>query len=116
MDKDFNPDSLHRKANYAFVIDGFIEAKEDGYYMLFMAANKGTKLYLGNRLLIDWDENFKGDSYSFKVPLAKGFYPIRIEYFDQKEQFKFALRYLVPANMASGDTTPIPFELQYGKN
>jgi len=115
MDKDFNPDSLHHKANYAFVIDGFIETKEDGYYMFFMAAGKGAKLYLGNRLLIDWDENFNGDSYSFKVPLAKGFYPIRIEYFDQKEQFRFMLRYLMPSTMASGDSTPVPFELQYGK-
>ena len=115
MDKDFNPDSLHRKGKYAFVMDGFMEAKDDGYYMLFMAAGKGAKLYLGNQLLMDWDENFKGDNYSFNVPLAKGFYPIHIEYFDQKEQFRFMLQYLTPTTMASGDATPIPFDLQYGK-
>jgi predicted alpha/beta superfamily hydrolase len=113
MDKDFNPDSLHRKNKYALVVDGFVEAKEEGYYMFFLSAGKGAKLYLDNKLLIDWDSSYKRDSYSYTVPLTKGLYPIRIEYFDKKDAFKLQLQYLTPSTTGSGNTAPVPFDAQY---
>jgi hypothetical protein len=97
-DKDFDASSLPRKNNYALVIDGLLESKEEGYYIFILQAGKGSKLYLGDKLLIQWEDNDKPPVYSFIVPLSRGFYPLRIEYFDKKENFKLLLHYLTKYN------------------
>ncbi|MEJ0105118.1 MAG: PA14 domain-containing protein [Bacteroidota bacterium] len=72
-DKDFDPDNLGRKNNFALVIDGFLETKEDGYYIFLFEADKNSKLYIGDKLLIQWDGNYTRRTYSYIVPLSKGF-------------------------------------------
>jgi predicted alpha/beta superfamily hydrolase len=113
-DKDFDASSLPRNNNYALVIDGLLESKEEGYYIIFLQAGRGSKLYLGGKLLIQCEDKDKPPAYSFIVPLSKGFYPFRIEYFDKKETFKLLLHYLTPGTMASKNTAPIPLDAQYG--
>jgi hypothetical protein len=112
-DKSFDPDNLPRKNNYALVIDGFIETKEEGYYMFLFNADKNSKLYLGDKLLMQWDGNYNRLTYTYMLPLAKGFYPFRIEYLHKKEDFKLAVTYLTPGSMDARKPIPIPFEMQY---
>ena len=112
-DKDFHAGDLPRKKNYALVVDGFLEAKEDGYYIFYLQANKGSKLYIGDKLIVQWADNFSGPYYSYLLPLSKGFYPVRIEYFDKKENFNMQLYYLTPGIMASKDPIPVPFDVRY---
>ena len=113
---DFDPDKLPRKNNFALVIDGLLETKEDGYYMFLMNADKDSKLYLGNRLLIQWNGNYKRRTNSYILPLKKGFYPFRIEYLNKNEDFKLKFTYLTPGIMNTKDPIPIPVEVQYSKN
>lgn len=112
-DKDFDIDKLPRKNNYALVIDGFLEAKEEGYYLFLFDADKKSKLYLGDKLLMEWDGNYSLRTYTYILPLSKGFYPFRVEYFHKKEDFKLQLSYLTPGTMNTKNPISIPLEVQY---
>ena len=114
MNKDFVIDSLHRKNNYALVIDGFLEAKEDGYYTFFVKAGKGSKLWIDGKQIMHWDDNDKHEFFTYLLPLSKGFYPVRIESFDKKEDFNLVLYYLTPSMPPAGDPMLMPFDLEYG--
>ncbi len=112
--KDFDVANLPRKKNYALLVDGFLEAKEDGYYMFLLDADKGSRLYIGDKLLIEWNGNYVKRTYSYLIPLNKGFYPIRLEYLHTNNQdFNLKLGYLTPSNFESKNVTPIPIEAQY---
>ena len=112
---DFDPDKLPRKNNFALVIDGLLETKEEGYYMFLLNADKDSKLYLGNKLLIPWKGSYKRRTCSYILPLKKGFYPFRIEYLNKNEDFKLKFTYLTPGIMNTKDPIPIPLEVQYSK-
>jgi len=113
LDKNFNADSLSRKNNYALVMDGLLEAKEEGYYTFFARAGKGSKLWIDGKLIMHWDDNDKHEFFNYLIPLSKGFYPVRIESFDQKEDFNLLLYYNTPGMPVSGDPVPVPFDLEY---
>lgn len=113
INKDFGENSLPRKNNYALVIDGFLETKEEGYYMFILEADKNSRLYLGDKLLMQWDGNYNRLAYTYILPLSKGFYPFRLEYLHKKEDFKLRLQYLTPGIMNTKNPIPIPFEAQY---
>ena len=112
-DKDFNPGKLPRDKNYACLIDGYVEIKEAGYYIFGIDAHNGLKFYLHNQLLIDYDGVQENPGLqSFLVPLDKGFYPLRLEYFLTTGNRNLEFIYLAPGKK---DPTPIPLDAQYHK-
>jgi predicted alpha/beta superfamily hydrolase len=115
-DKDFDIDNLPRKKNYALVIDGLLEAKEEGYYLFYLEADKNSKLYLGNKLLIQWDGNYTRRGYTYILPLSKGFHPFRIEYLHKNEDFKLRMNYLTPSTIDTKNLVPIPSDVQYSQS
>lgn len=91
-------------------ISGYIEVKEDGYY-IFGLENIfwHAKLSIGNKLLIDYAlVTGNGKDQTCIVPLQKGFYPIQLKY--SAEQKAPGLYYLTPGKERPN---PIPVELQY---
>jgi len=94
-------------------MDGLLEAKEKGYYTFFARAGKGSKLWIDGKLIMHWDDNDKHEFFTYLIPLSKGFYPVRIESFDQKEHFNLLLYYNTPGMPVSGDPVPVPFDLEY---
>lgn len=110
-DINFDITSLPLKKNYALVIDGFFEAKEEGYYIFIFQADKDSKLYLNGKPLMKSDENYRTMSYI--VPLAVGYYPFRIEYLHKTEDFKLKYSYLIPSSLESKNPVKIPLNLQY---
>jgi predicted alpha/beta superfamily hydrolase len=113
-DKDFDIDKLPSKNNFALVFDGYFKVKENGYYIFGMTADKGSKLYIAGKLMITWNGSYGGQNYSCIIPLSKGFYPIRLEYYHRNQDFKLDWGYLPPANLATKQAISIPLELQYG--
>jgi predicted alpha/beta superfamily hydrolase len=113
MDKKFDLDSLPRKNIYALQIDGFIEVKEDGYYMFLFDGDNHSRLYLGGKQLMQWEGNYNRRTYTYLLPLTKGFYPIRMEYLHHNQDFRLRLSYLTPSIMKSKEPVPIPVDLQY---
>jgi hypothetical protein len=73
-------------------------------------------MYLGDKLIIDLD-GLHGDDIqqSFIAPLKKGFYPIRIEYFQKEGGRRLIFKYLPPENIIKKNPINIPFNIQYGR-
>lgn len=112
-DKEFDLDKLPRKNNYALVIDGFIEIKEDGYYMFLFDADKDSKLYVAGKQLMQWEGGYSHPTDTYMLPLAKGFYPFKIEYLHKKEDFRLRCSWLTPSIMNTKDPKSIPLDAQY---
>jgi len=111
--KDFEK-TLPRKNSYALTLDGWLQVKEDGYHMFFFQGAKRTKLFIGNTLVMQFNDS-NHTSSSYMMPLSKGFYPLRIEYADKKEDYKLSLYWITPSTMAAMDAMPVPPEQQYSK-
>ena len=110
---DFDIEKLPRKNNYALIVEGYLEAKEEGYYLFCLDADTGSKLYLDNHLLVRWEGSYKRRTFSYILYLKKGFYPLRLEYLHRKEDFGLKLTYLTPGIMDTKKPIPIPASLQY---
>ena len=109
--KDFNVGKLPKQQHFACLIEGQLEVKTDGYYLFGVDADGGARLSLANQLLIDYNGIHRSDNFqSSVVPLSKGFYPIRVEYFQKEASPSLNLVYITPE---SNDPKPVPLELQY---
>jgi predicted alpha/beta superfamily hydrolase len=114
-DSTFNIDKFPRQNNFGLLIEGYMQVQEDGYYLFGLDSDDGSKLYFNNQLLIDFDGlHGSGDGKSYILPLQKGFYPIRIEYFQKDGGRKLDLKYLPPPNKLR-EPISIPLSLQYSK-
>lgn len=109
-DENFKLDKFPRRNNFALLIEGLLEIKEDGYYIFGLESGIGSKLFLGNQLLIHYDNPKADEAKTFVVPLEKGFYPVKFEHFQKEEEGRFSLVYVTPG---ATDLKPIPLEDQY---
>ena len=95
------------ESDFACLFEGYFEAESDGHYIFLAGSNDGSKLFLGDKLIID-NDGVKSlpDLKSYVLPLEKGFYPVRLEYF-QKEGAKDLNLYYVKPGTTSGDIIPL---------
>ncbi|QNK64478.1 hypothetical protein H7F33_08365 [Pedobacter sp. PAMC26386] len=116
-DSSFSLGKLPAQNNFALVISGQLEVTEDGYHSFVLSSDDGSRFYLGNQLLIDYDGLHGDDDVkTYIIPLKKGFYPIREEYFQKEGGAKLSLEYLTPKNIETMKSLPIPLTLQYGSS
>ena len=114
VDSVFNINKLPKKTDFACLFEGYFEVVKDGYYVFVLFSNDGSKMFLGDKLIIDNDGVRSTQSIkSFVLPLEKGFYPVRIEYFVKDEGSVFQLLYLEPE---SENAAPFPLKYQYYEN
>ncbi|BAU52316.1 alpha/beta hydrolase-fold protein [Mucilaginibacter gotjawali] len=115
-DSAFDLNKLPRQNNFALLFDGWMEVKEEGYYLFGLASDDGSRFFINNQKLLDNDglHDLSGLK-SYIVPLQKGFYPIRLEYFQKDGGKDLKLIYLIPSTINTKHPTPIPLELQYSK-
>ena len=111
FNQNFDISGLPQVSNFACLIKGFLEIEEEGYYTFILSSDDGAKLYIGNELLIDNDGLHDAQQYpSYVVPLKKGFYPIRLEYFQKEGGLSLALYYMTPSTITP---VKIPNERMY---
>jgi len=112
-DSTFKINNLPGKTSFACLFEGYIEIAADGYYLFALGSDDGSRLYLSNKLIIDNDGLKKEESTkSFVLPLQKGFYPIRLEYFQKDESCSLNLVYLIPD---ADNPINIPAKYRYHK-
>ncbi|MFS2016478.1 alpha/beta hydrolase-fold protein [Massilia sp. CT11-108] len=112
--KEFNVNNMPRSSDFATLLEGYIEIQKDGQYIFVLDSDDGSRLFLGDHLLIDYDGTHGGGKpKTYLVPLAKGFYPVRLEYFQQGGGAHLSLHYVLPGEE---QPQPIPLELQYSKH
>jgi predicted alpha/beta superfamily hydrolase len=113
MDTTFNLDKLPDQENFGCVMDGFLEIREEGYYVFILDSDDGAKIYLNNDLLLANDGlHGMGNTQTSMVPLQKGFYPVRVEYFQRGGGRGLDIRYVPPGQ---SQPLPVPFETLYCK-
>jgi predicted alpha/beta superfamily hydrolase len=113
-DSLFSLKKLTAKADFACLFEGYIEITEDGYYLWAIGSNDGSRLWLGNKLIIDNDGIHTDESFkSYIIPLEKGFYPVRLEYFQKDENHNLQFIYMVPG---AGEPRSVPLKYQYHNN
>ena len=109
----FNFTKLPRQTNFACVIEGYLEIRQDGYHVFILDSDDGSKLYLKGKLLVNNDGlHAMGDAKTYLVPLEKGFYPIRVELFQKEGGVDLQLMYITPGNYVPAPV-PIPVEVQW---
>jgi predicted alpha/beta superfamily hydrolase len=115
FDTTFNFQKLPRKANFACLFEGYMEIITDGYYIFGLGSDDGAKMYLGDKLILDNDGLHSAEAVkSFVLPLKKGFYPIRLEYFQKEGGYGINLVYLGPDSKPENPIM-IPFNILYHK-
>ena len=67
---------------YSIIWEGFIFAPKDSRYVLTIASDDGSWVYLDDRLMIDNGGRHPGRKKEQEIPLAKGNHKIVIRYFD----------------------------------
>jgi len=81
--KSINIGSKQGSDNYGFVFDGFIKIPVDGIYTFYISSDDGSKLFIDNKTLIDNDGMHGIIEKSNEIPLAKGFHPIKVLFFER---------------------------------
>jgi predicted alpha/beta superfamily hydrolase len=109
LSKAFSLDKLPGKKNFSLVMDGYIESKEEGYYIFVLDGEKDTKVYLDDQLLVEQEG-------SYILPLQKGFYPLRVEFKHGDGDYpKLNVMYLTPSILDTKNPIEVPLELQYAR-
>lgn len=113
MEQNFDLNKLPDKTNFGCAIKGFIEIKENGYFIFLLDSDDGAKLYFNEKLIADNDGlHGMGDSKTYMLPLEAGFYPIKIEFFQRGGGAGLNLLYVKPNSL---EPVPVPFEVFYSK-
>ncbi len=100
-----------RKTGYAIVYMGRILIPQKGKYTFFLTSDDGSRLFLRNNLVIDYDGLHGYDTKEATVALKQGSIPFRLEYFQKTGGQGLKL------SVKRGDMKEkVPVSLLFGKN
>jgi hypothetical protein len=112
-DSSFSLNKLPAKSNFGCVFEGFIKIDTEGYYGFALCSSDGSRFFINGREIINNDGLHGSEWYkSYVVPLEKGFYPVRYEYFLSKGNPHLDLIYLSPI---TNETVNVIFRMMYFK-
>jgi Icc-related predicted phosphoesterase len=84
----------HRLQYWASVYEGYIKVPTDGYYRFYGHADNVFKVSIANKMLFeefDREINYEGEVY-----LKAGYHPVKIEYYNGRDQYYLELYYSGP--------------------
>ena len=79
----FDISASTQKEYFAFRFKGYLIVPEDGLYRFYVASDDGSRLYIGNELVVDNDGLHGPTEVMGRIILEKGFHPIRVDYFQK---------------------------------
>ena len=110
-DSSFSLEKLPGKPEFGCVFEGYIKIDTEGYYIFALSSSDGSTFSINGRTIINNDGVHSSDYYrSYVVPLQKGLYPVRLEYFKRKGNPRLDLIYLSPA---TNETVKVSFGMMY---
>ena len=71
-----------RKDDFAVQLEGYLKIPKDGTYRLVLNSDDGSRLHLAGKEIIDNDGPHPAQDAGRLLRLAKGYVPIRIDYFE----------------------------------
>lgn len=94
--EDFDLDSIKERDNqFAMLIQGYLEVKEDGLYTFYLTSDDGAKLFLSEQLIVNNDGSHSPRMKKGFAALKKDIHPIKIEYFEDFDGELIHLEYSV---------------------
>lgn len=92
----FDISSSPEKEYFGFLFQGFIRIPEDGLYRFYVASDDGSRLSIGNEIVVDNDGLHGPTEAVGRIILEEGYHPIRIEYFQRTGGVDFEVSYSGP--------------------
>ena len=86
-----------RDEHFAMRFNGFIEAPQTGIYTFYLDSDDGSRLFIGNTLLIDNDGLHSALEKTGTIALEAGLHPITVEYFEKTGQDDLILQWSGPS-------------------
>jgi glucose/arabinose dehydrogenase len=71
----------NRTEDYAFTFSGYIDVPSDGLYHFYTNSDDGSKLFIGNLLIVNNDGLHGAQEKSGAIGLKKGKHPVTIQFF-----------------------------------
>jgi alpha-L-fucosidase len=91
---DLSPST--QKEYFGILFKGYITVPEDGLYSFYVASDDGSRLYIGNELVVDNDGLHGPTEIMGQITLEKGKHPIRVDFFQRTGGMDFEVAYLGP--------------------
>ena len=79
----FDIGNCKRQDNFGVRFSGFITVLRDGVYQFHVTSDDGSRLFIGEQLVVDNDKLHSARSVAGRVVLEAGAHPIRVEYFQE---------------------------------
>jgi predicted alpha/beta superfamily hydrolase len=110
-DSSFSLEKLPAKSNFSCVFEGFLKVDLEGYYCFALCSSDGSKFHINGREIINNDGLHGSEWYkSYLVPLQKGYYPVRLEYFQGEGNRHLDIIYISPN---AHETVRLAFGMMY---
>jgi CubicO group peptidase (beta-lactamase class C family) len=71
-----------KKDSCALQFDGFVNIPAKGMYYIYSISDDGSKVFLNDQLIVNSDGSHGTVPEAYLLPLKEGYYPIRIQYFE----------------------------------
>jgi hypothetical protein len=95
--------------NYFLDFGGYIKVPEDNVYTFYSRSDDGSKLWIGDELVVNNDGIHGPIIRSGQIALSKGFHPIRLQYFEGKHTTELEVSYKI----AGGEMKEISPEMLF---
>jgi len=79
----FDPGVKMRPEDFAVKYTGFVQVPEDGVYTFYMASDDGSRLWIGDTLVVDNDGLHGSRTESGRIALARGLHSIAVGFFQR---------------------------------
>jgi predicted alpha/beta superfamily hydrolase len=110
-DSSFSFEKLPARSNFGCVFEGYLKINSEGYYAFALCSSDGSKFFINGREIINNDGLHGSEWYkSYVVPLQKGFYPVRLEYFQSEGNRHLDFIYILPNQ---NETVKVTFKMMY---
>lgn len=91
------PANLAGKDHFGLRFRGFIRVPREGVYTFYCGSDDGSRLVIGNRVLVDNDGLHAYTEASGTIKLKAGFYPLTASYFEANGDEKFSVSWEGPS-------------------
>lgn len=81
------------RANYGYAFTGYVNIATSGNYTFYTKSDDGSKLYIGNSLIVDNDGKHSAQEKSGSILLAAGKHEIKVYYFNRDGEDLLEVRY-----------------------
>jgi len=95
---EFDPEALagDRLDHYAIQYTGYIDIPATGIYTFYLHSDDGSKLYIGEQMVVDNDGSHSARTRKGMIALEQGCHPIRVAYFEDFLGETLQMRYEGP--------------------